>query len=109
MWRGAVSAVPAGGPVHGTYARYQWENRRGETCAACRAASAAYMAGRRRTPEGARNSRIARRAREHALAALAAEFPDRYRELYRVARDRETVEAARLMVADVSVAGDGWR
>ncbi len=67
----------------GTYGGYQRHTRRGEVpCAECKKANREYAAARRaddavRIEENARSA-----ARQRALWRLAAEYPDRFRQLF---------------------------
>jgi hypothetical protein len=80
-----VSEEPAlgRGPVCGTYAGYQRHRRVGEeACAACRAASAAYMRDiRNRKPEMRSAAYRQYQHRERALAELRRRHEDEYQEI----------------------------
>jgi len=67
----------------GTYGGYQRHTRRGEVpCAECKKANREYAAARR-ADDAVRLEQNARTAaRSRALWRLAAEYPDRFRQLF---------------------------
>jgi hypothetical protein len=77
----ALEQIPAA-PKHGTYATYQQERKRGQTCTDCRKAAAEYAQQyRKRRPSSLDRDKLQAKRRSLALQELAKRHHREYLEI----------------------------